>query len=275
MKNIFKHGITSNILKFVALATMLLDHIGYYLAPYIGEELTIVLRGIGRISMPIYTYLIVQGFFYTSNFKKYIIRLGSFAVITQAMLSCVAYFDFKYIANYYVGSVKIINVLFTYVLSLGIIKLLHEDVIIRKWDYTKNISLKVVVIAILSLIAILLPFDYNIEVPLLTVLFYLVEKTKIKFMINTNGFRHQLGKFTKFNERTIIHSVYVTILAMMIFLVTYAMDNNMMTLLSIIPIAMYNGERGNKSKILKNVYYVFFPIHHTLLYSLALILALT
>ncbi len=275
MKNIFKSGITSNILKLVALFTMLLDHIGYYLAPYIGGELTVVLRGIGRISMPIYTYLIVQGFFYTSNFKKYIIRLGIFAVITQVLLSAVAFMDFKYVENYYVGSAGIINVLFTYVLSLGIIKLLHEDIIIKKWDYTKNMSLKVVVIAFLSIIAILLPFDYNIEVPLLTVLFYVVEKTKVKFMINTDGFRHQLGKFTKINERTVIQTVYVFILFIMLWLVTYAMDNNMMTLLSIIPIAMYNGERGNKSKILKNVYYIFFPIHHTLLYSLALILALT
>ena len=275
MKNIFKHGITSNVLKSIALLSMLLDHIGYYLAPYIGEEVTLILRGIGRIAMPIYTYLIVQGFFYTSNFKKYIIRLGIFALITQAMISAVAFFDFKYIGNYYVGAVGIINVLFTYVLSLGIIKLLHEDVLIKKWDYTKNMSLKVVLIAILSIVALLLPLDYNVEVPMLTVLFYMVEKIKVKFMINTNGFRHQLGKFTKLNERTIIHSVYSFVLFIMIWLVTYTMDKNMMTLLSIVPIVMYNGERGNKSKILKNIYYIFFPIHHVLLYSLALIFTLT
>ena len=160
MKNIFKHGITSNVLKSIALLSMLLDHIGYYLAPYIGEEVTLILRGIGRIAMPIYTYLIVQGFFYTSNFKKYIIRLGIFALITQVMISAVAFFDFKYIGNYYVGAVGIINVLFTYVLSLGIIKLLHEDVLIKKWDYTKNMSLKVILIAILSIVALLLPLDY-------------------------------------------------------------------------------------------------------------------
>lgn len=275
MKNILKHGITSNVLKMIALLTMLSDHIGYYLAPYIGEDLTLVLRSIGRISMPIYTYLIVQGFFYTSSFKKYITRLGIFAIITQVLISCVAFFDYKYINNYYIGAFGVINVLFSYVVSLIIIKLIHEDIIIKKWDYTKNMSLKIILIITLSIATLILPFDYRIVIPLLTVLFYILEKMKIKFMINTDGFRHQLGKLTKINDRTIIHAIYVFVLTIILWIVIYSSEIPIVAMLAIIPIAMYNGERGNKSKILKNMYYLFFPIHHILLYSLALILALT
>ena len=68
MKNIIKFGINSNMLKTIAVIAMVIDHIGFYFSPYLNHTLYIVCRIIGRIAMPIFTYLIVQGFFHTKNF---------------------------------------------------------------------------------------------------------------------------------------------------------------------------------------------------------------
>ncbi len=91
--------LSGSALKIIAMVTMLIDHIGaavlvrYLLGmqSHIGSieaynQLFIlyrVLRGIGRISFPIYCFLLVEGFQKTRNLKKYILRLGIFAVIAE------------------------------------------------------------------------------------------------------------------------------------------------------------------------------------------------
>ncbi len=59
-------GLSGNQLKLIALITMTIDHIGAYLLP----QYT-VLRIIGRISMPIYAFLIAEGCRHTKNKFKY------------------------------------------------------------------------------------------------------------------------------------------------------------------------------------------------------------
>lgn len=72
------------ILKIIACLCMLLDHIGYL------YDVTI-LRIIGRLSFPIYLFLIYNGFQHTSNPLRYAIRLGIFAVISQIPFSLCFY----------------------------------------------------------------------------------------------------------------------------------------------------------------------------------------
>ncbi len=57
---------------------MLIDHIGAVLYPDL-----IVLRIIGRLAFPIYCFLLVQGFLHTSNLKRYMARIGVFAVLSE------------------------------------------------------------------------------------------------------------------------------------------------------------------------------------------------
>lgn len=62
----------------IALVTMLIDHIGFIFYPDM-----IALRVIGRIAFPIYCFLLVQGFLHTSNLKKYMVRMGVFALLSE------------------------------------------------------------------------------------------------------------------------------------------------------------------------------------------------
>ena len=91
--------LNGSTLKILAMVTMLIDHIGAavllrYLLDIRSHVASIdaynqlvtlyqVLRGIGRIAFPIYCFLLVEGFQKTRNLKKYIMRLGIFAVIAE------------------------------------------------------------------------------------------------------------------------------------------------------------------------------------------------
>ena len=61
---------TTNHLKLIAALTMLADHIGIILFPDI-----IILRIIGRISFPLYAFLIGEGCRYTKNKIKYFLNI--------------------------------------------------------------------------------------------------------------------------------------------------------------------------------------------------------
>ena len=65
-------------LKMIAIASMLIDHMGAILFPQY-----IILRYIGRIAFPIYTYTLVEGFMHTRDIKKYMVRLGIFALLSE------------------------------------------------------------------------------------------------------------------------------------------------------------------------------------------------
>lgn len=73
-----KIGLDSFTLKMIALITMIIDHIGAFLFPQY-----MILRIIGRISFPIFAFLVVEGFYHTRDVKKYMMRLAVFACISE------------------------------------------------------------------------------------------------------------------------------------------------------------------------------------------------
>lgn len=92
------------MLEIIAMISMFIDHIGLYIF-----DNNFILRLIGRLALPIYGYLIIQGKDKTKDINKYIIRLFIIAIISQ-------------ITFYLLGN-KGLNIVFTYVAYVGISKL--------------------------------------------------------------------------------------------------------------------------------------------------------
>ena len=66
------------MLHIIAMTFMLMDHLWATLLPA-QDWLTCV----GRLAFPIFAFMAVEGYFHTHSFKKYILRLLLFAVLTE------------------------------------------------------------------------------------------------------------------------------------------------------------------------------------------------
>ena len=73
-----KRGIDSFTLHILAMLFMLCDHLWATLFPA-QEWMTCV----GRLAFPIFAFMIAEGCYYTSNVKKYMLRLFLFAIISE------------------------------------------------------------------------------------------------------------------------------------------------------------------------------------------------
>ena len=76
------------IIKILAVAFMLVDHIGFAMGSYGFSELGwgafyYLCRGVGRLALPLFAFLIANGFKHTKSVKKYALRLLAFALISE------------------------------------------------------------------------------------------------------------------------------------------------------------------------------------------------
>ncbi len=78
-----KRGLSGQALKWIAAVAMLADHVGILLAFRAPYYLWWGLRVFGRIAFPLFCFLLVEGFYHTRDVKKYLLRLGIFALISE------------------------------------------------------------------------------------------------------------------------------------------------------------------------------------------------
>lgn len=70
--------LTAAVLHIIAMTLMLMDHLWATLLPA-KEWLTCA----GRVAFPIFAFMAVEGYFHTRSFKKYILRMLLFAVLSE------------------------------------------------------------------------------------------------------------------------------------------------------------------------------------------------
>ena len=83
-------------LKIIALFTMTLDHVGWALAEFVGYDFFLVqpFRFIGRLALPLFCFMIVEGVIHTKHFGKYALRLGIMATAISIAIAFVEYTPF-------------------------------------------------------------------------------------------------------------------------------------------------------------------------------------
>lgn len=76
--------LNANQLKLIAIIAMTIDHFADVIYPnFPTNPISILLHIIGRLTAPIMWFFISEGYHYTRNRKKYILRLGCFAIISH------------------------------------------------------------------------------------------------------------------------------------------------------------------------------------------------
>lgn len=149
-------GINTFTLKLIAILSMTIDHIGYLLFPKVT-----LLRIVGRIAFPIFAYLIAEGFVHTGDVKKYLLRLGIFAILSEIP------YDLVISGN--VLDLEQQNIFFTLFAGLLAISLVSK---------TKSIVLQFGSIAVIALLAEFIKVDYGSVGVMMIVLFYVFRERK-------------------------------------------------------------------------------------------------
>jgi len=269
-----KYGISSDTLKIIAIIIMIIDHVAYYFYNIIPDWAFYIMRyGFGRIGMPIFLYFIVQGFFNTKNFKKYVLRIAIFGVVTQLLIT-LGWFINKYIfADYIINIYTFGNILISFSLTLILLKVIHEPMLLKKYNKKQNMLFKIVFVILLLSIYVFVPLDYGIAVPLLAILLYAIERFRITVLISKSNTNTTFkGILYKSVDDVTIKNIYSGLIFFAILICVLYGELYWTSLFAIIPLYLYNGERKKKYNKFKYAYYVFFPVHHFVLYMIAMVI---
>lgn len=278
MKNIYRqiktYGIFVNTLKIIAVISMLTDHVAFYLYSAFPSGVTSGMRAVGRLAMPLFVYILVQGFFKTKNFKRYITRIAVCAVITQVLISVLAYVNITFYPGYDIAIYRYGNVLFSFVLTLLLLKVIHEPIILKKYTAEQNIIVKVVLSIVILSVYVFISIDYGTAVPIFAMLLYAVERFKITVLMAKGNYSVGIKGFAlNVVDHTTIEKVYKGLVALCFVLVIMFCGVSAWSLLALPLVLIYNGEKRSQSRKMQMFYYVFFPLHHILLYALAMVLS--
>ena len=156
MRLVKKIRLTSYQLKWIAIITMVIDHTGAVLFPE-----CMLMREIGRVSFPIFCFLLVEGFFHTHDLYQYMIRLGTFAVISEIPYDLAFRETILEFTHQNVFFTLLLGVLMMYVLQMA-----------GEWPT------KVVEVLLVMWAAVCLKTDYSFKGILLILVFYLFRQNK-------------------------------------------------------------------------------------------------
>lgn len=82
-----RFGITGFTLKMAAIIGMACNHIANVFCYLMPDAMSVVLYSLGGLTFPIMAFLLVEGYFHTSDVRKYALRLAVFALISQVPYS--------------------------------------------------------------------------------------------------------------------------------------------------------------------------------------------
>jgi hypothetical protein len=234
-ENKLKLETTSFSLHIMAMLFMLCDHLWGTIIT--GNDW---LTCIGRLTFPIYAFMIVEGYFHTKNLKKYVLRLLLFAVISEIPF------------NLAMGSSLFFpihqNVLWSFLISIGFI---HWNEKVKEKQLWKRILVGLATICIGYLVGIVTFVDYYNAGIFMVLVFYFFRGKK---------WWCYLGQFIclwYINFEMLGGLSYeIDILGQ-----THFIARQGLALLALIPIWLYKGKQGYHSKPLQYFYYVFYPLH--------------
>ena len=150
-------------LKLIAIISMTIDHVGLFLFNMMPENSTIyivstICRYIGRLALPLFCFLLVEGVLHTHNFKKYMLRLGIVAF-------CIALFQSFGEIMYYASKANIdyrfqsTNIFITLILGALMIYCFEN-----KNKGVKSLGLIPIAISICAFVCTCLEWENNITI---------------------------------------------------------------------------------------------------------------
>jgi hypothetical protein len=232
--------LTAFVVKLIALATMFIDHLGAVFPMYF----PFAFRVVGRIAFPLFVYFIAEGCRHTKDMRRYIIRLGIFAIVSQIPFDLA--FSHLWLGNTRIDFFSNTNIFYT--LFLGALCIYVFQRFKERNKYLAFAS----IIPILMLLGVAqgLATDYGPTGVLFIFVMYVIPKKIPRLAAMTLFLFYMYGDF-------IPHAV-LTGLDFGPYMNLSRMGMLLGSLISVVCVAYYNGEKGPGMKWL---FYTAYPTH--------------
>lgn len=222
-------------LKLIAIIAMALNHIGsgFGLDQY-SATIYFFTEFIGKLTFPIMAYLLVEGFYYTKDRKKYAERLAIFC-----LLSCYP-FHLLFHPNHSFSAIELVNNIF-FTLLMGLL-------LMMTCEKVKSTGGQVALAFLFSFATIL--SDWTLIGVLMIFGFYKLRGRKIGIILPA-----VYGAVFLFVVMMLMHLRAPTLVPL------YEVFTGLGILLVIPILLAYNGERGYSPVWVKWGFYGFYPVH--------------
>lgn len=225
-----KKFLSATALKYIAVIAMTIDHIAFLFVPP-ESPLYFIMRLMGRLTAPVMSFFIVEGFVYTRNYKKYFLRMFVFAIISQPFYFVMI---FRRTPQNTTEFLMNLNVMFNFCISLIMLKIVSGRLRTEK---------KILLSGICFMLADLC--DWSFIIPAWVLIFFFFRNSKF---------------------RTALFISVSVVLITLKYLPTYnsfsAFSYQYGVLLAIVLIDLYNGRRSeNHAKINRWFFYIYYPLH--------------
>ena len=275
--------LSSFFIKIFALLFMTLDHVGLYLRMQYWDnesimQLSEVFRCLGRLALPLFAFMIVEGVLHTKNIKKYLLRLGIMASFVSLVFIILEYSNWFHDLDELLRAGNIFIDLT--LLAIVIYCLKHP-----KW-YIKLLTLLPLAFSILSFVVkgieteqqiyihwfpCFITMQYDFLPLLLGIGFYvayLVMDLYIKYVVKVdkevfeeNGSYRFMVNLLMVFFATIIHIFYYCFHYIWPEGVFWDCNQQLFAIISGAFILFYSGKRGYNAKWFQFGSYLYYPVH--------------
>ena len=223
-------GLSGNQLKCIAICSMTLDHLICVLYPnYPTDWWIIICHILGRLAAPIFWYMIAEGYHYTHNVKKYLLRLFVFSILGHFAYNFAFGIPFIPFKTSVFNQTSVIWPLFIGVLGLIIV----DNHGLKSWQKT---------VLVFILAALAFPSDWSS--PAILVI--------LGFGRNRDNFKKQMWSMLLWIA--LYSAIYIVFIHPLYGII------QMGVALTIPFLKKYNGTRG-KCKGMKYFFYLYYPMH--------------
>ncbi len=238
-----RRPISGTAIKFLAAALMLIDHIGAILLPDV-----LLLRVIGRPSMPLFAFMYAEGARYTKSKTRYFLSIAGLAFICQVSFTVVT-------KDWHLSALATfsVSVLLIYALKHFKVCLFARDKQTARTALAGAIFL--LSLGAVSVLTRVLSFDYGF-IGCMTPLF--------ASLLDFRGTEAPEGLRRLDTEP-------LRALTMAVPVLLYSLEGwiHVSALLGLLPLLFYSGKRGRRS--FKLFFYLFYPLHIVVLYGIAIL----
>lgn len=231
--------LTSAALHILAMIFMLLDHL--WATVVLGNDW---MTCVGRLAFPIFAFLLAEGFFHTRSRKNYAKRLLIFALISEIpfnlMVSGRIFFPIHQ------------NVLWTFLIAFGLMAWNERVKDAAPWRRALRFAASFLMGLVVGLLTMVDYYGYGVAMVLTFYIF------------RGGSWRHRLGQAVMLwwiNSSLMGGLVYeFEVLGRL-----WVIHQQSFAVLALIPIWLYRGNPGHRSKAFQYFCYAFYPVHMLIL----------